>query len=572
MSKKVLAAFLLVVAVCSACGSDRECGIGQVPNYTLRGCVTLPPCDGGVVNELNECVRSVEEPERGIDGGVEEAGGDGSMDAGSRTRDSSPAKQDVGGMSGVSGSMTAQDGGVGMPNQKAAGAGGDRTSSAAGAGGADEPEGSSSGSGASMPRAAFCGDGHPDPGELCDGNCPTSCDPGAACAPLMLSGSAAMCTAQCLPNMISQCVGGDGCCPTGCTHATDVDCPVTCGDGVIDKSKKCDPQSTSMPCPTSCDDGNPCTVDMLIGTAMQCSAECVHTPITAAVGGDGCCPSGANANTDSDCPTRCGDGVVTGNEKCDPQSSCPSSCSSSDACHPATLQGAASTCDAICSTTTITAAVGGDGCCPSGANANTDSDCPTRCGDGVVTGDESCDGNCPTSCPALAGSGCVQQKLVGSAAQCTAKCESVTASDGLPCMNTGVCVGGQCQYCGDGIVNRDEECDPAALGWSTTTCGADCKRAVYKRCGSGSSGECPGGQHCWTGYCTTSCTANTTPNGPGTECPKIPNVGTPFCYTNQCVLPCGSTKDCPSGLDLCDNSATLGSTGAGSTCSSTGRN
>ena len=49
----------------------------------------------------------------------------------------------------------------------------------------------------------------------------------------------------------------------------------------------------------------------------NCSAACVATPVTACVGGDGCCPPGCTAVDDSDCPAICGDGVVETGETCD---------------------------------------------------------------------------------------------------------------------------------------------------------------------------------------------------------------------------------------------------------------
>src|SRR5579862_4847741 len=90
------------------------------------------------------------------------------------------------------------------------------------------------------------------------------------------------------------------------TKTTDVtcdeNCRFTCGNGTVDTSvgETCDTGITSGTgaCPTSCDDGDACTVDVLSGSA--CTAMCINTPITDPVNGDGCCPPGANANTDSD--------------------------------------------------------------------------------------------------------------------------------------------------------------------------------------------------------------------------------------------------------------------------------
>ncbi len=76
--------------------------------------------------------------------------------------------------------------------------------------------------------AAACGNSILDPGETCDppGSCPTSCvASGDACSPNVLVGLAASCTAQCQLQLVTSCADNDGCCPVGCTGATDSDCP-----------------------------------------------------------------------------------------------------------------------------------------------------------------------------------------------------------------------------------------------------------------------------------------------------------------------------------------------------------
>ena len=125
-----------------------------------------------------------------------------------------------------------------------------------------------------------------------------------------------------------------------------------------------------------CDDHVECTNDQL-DTA---TCTCTHTEITALVSGDGCCPSGGTYATDHDCSATCGNGIVEGNEMCDTgiasgSGACPTSCDDSMACTTDTLVSGG-TCDATCSHTTVTQAVNGDGCCPSGATGLTDDDCP----------------------------------------------------------------------------------------------------------------------------------------------------------------------------------------------------
>jgi MYXO-CTERM domain-containing protein len=79
--------------------------------------------------------------------------------------------------------------------------------------------------------SAVCDNSVVDTGETCDppSSCPTSCPRSAdACAPNVLTGFASSCTAACVVRTISECVGGDGCCPGSCTAANDSDCG---GDG-----------------------------------------------------------------------------------------------------------------------------------------------------------------------------------------------------------------------------------------------------------------------------------------------------------------------------------------------------
>lgn len=195
-----------------------------------------------------------------------------------------------------------------------------------------------------------CGDNMIDPGEMCDGNCPSTCPAPSACHIAMLSGSAASCSATCEVTEIVECISGDGCCAPGCKYPEDSDCSRSCGDGVVDPPELCEATSFDQPCPTQCDDGDPCTKDMLVGSAAECNAECVSSVITRPSSGDACCPSGANAANDDDCETKCGDGVVTGNETCDPMSSmpCPTSCDDGDRCTVDMLVGNASQCDSMC--------------------------------------------------------------------------------------------------------------------------------------------------------------------------------------------------------------------------------
>ena len=187
--------------------------------------------------------------------------------------------------------------------------------------------------------------------------------------------------------------------PSGANANTDADCTAMCGNGILEPGELCDTGITAGAgaCPAACDDGVACTTDALVN-AGSCQAACTTTPITQPVNGDGCCPAGATTANDNDCLPGCGNGVVDNGETCDTAiasgpGSCPTSCNDNMACTQDVLVNAG-TCTVVCSYQPITTPANGDGCCPSGANANNDNDCTPMCGNGVVeTGEECDDGN-----------------------------------------------------------------------------------------------------------------------------------------------------------------------------------
>ncbi|HKU37459.1 MAG TPA: hypothetical protein VJR89_04910 [Polyangiales bacterium] len=100
-----------------------------------------------------------------------------------------------------------------------------------------------------------------------------------------------------------------------------------CGDGIVQSNETCEANS-AKPCPSAadCDDHDACTRDLLSGSAASCTAACKHETVSEAKPGDGCCPAGANATTDSDCSAKCGNGVREGAEECDGSTGCDASC------------------------------------------------------------------------------------------------------------------------------------------------------------------------------------------------------------------------------------------------------
>jgi hypothetical protein len=374
--------------------------------------------------------------------------------------------------------------------------------------------------------SAACGDGVLQTPEVCDGNCPTAC-PALGCQLRTLSGTAATCDARCVQSgTITRCASNDGCCPAGCNAANDNDCTPTCGNGVLEGSEVCDGN-----CPTSCP-ANRCQTRTLSGSAATCNAKCVDGPVTATcANGDGCCPaSGCNANNDNDCGATCGNGVIEGTEVCD--GNCPTACPA-QGCNLFTLSGTG--CSARCAAAgTITACANGDGCCPSGCNANNDNNCSSSCGNRIVEAPEVCDGNCPTSCPAQ---GCQLRALSGSATTCNAQCvngatiTSCASNDG--CCPTGCNANNDnncTPSCGNGIVETGELCDgscPTACpqmgcqlySLTGTACTRACTAAgTQTQCLAAADGCCPAG-------CSAATDGDCTPTPPTNDkCDKATDI------------------------------------------------
>jgi hypothetical protein len=258
--------------------------------------------------------------------------------------------------------------------------------------------------------SAVCGDGLIGAGEQCDtgispgdpGSCPTACADQNPCTEDTLV-SAGSCTAHCEFPVITDFLGGDGCCPQGGDATVDSDCTEVCGNGVVEPSEQCDTgigagQTGACPQTTAdCDDSDPCTTDSL-ESAGTCQAHCDHETVTALQDGDGCCPAGGSSLTDDDCPVACGNGVVEAGETCDSgiSSGSPGACPTAADCDDqlsCTIDSVVNdgTCQAECDHQAITACTGGDGCCPSGCDPSSDSDCQGVCGDGTLDGGETCD-------------------------------------------------------------------------------------------------------------------------------------------------------------------------------------
>jgi hypothetical protein len=274
-----------------------------------------------------------------------------------------------------------------------------------------------------------CGNGVVEPGELCDGNCPTSCA-AVGCQLRVPMGNPAACNVQCVNGSLqTACANGDSCCPSACNSTNDSDCQPVCGNGVVERAagETCDPPSACATQMGACvsDADN---VRTSSGSVNACTYVCTTTP-RACGPADGFCPTGCGPTRDVDCP-GCGNGRIEAGETCDVAPAgvvCSGiNCTDSDSCTADTRTGANASCNVGCTHTPITACTSGDGCCPGGGsgacNRNNDGDCAAVCGNGVVESGETCDtalaNSCPTSCPQMA---CVLPALVNRGT-CTAAC------------------------------------------------------------------------------------------------------------------------------------------------------
>ena len=411
-----------------------------------------------------------------------------------------------------------------------------------------------------------CGNGVLDEGEMCDpainsgsGLCERGCA-APACSTAILIGSANTCDATCVIEAIA-CLNADGCCPIGCDSSTDDDCTNTCGNGVLEIPELCD----GADCPTTCGGADACSRSTLKGSSDNCTATCLETSVEACVDADGCCPTGCDANSDSDCASAdlCGNDSIDDGETCDGE--CPESCDDNDSCTVDQKIGSADTCSVRCVFETIDMCVSNDGCCPAGCTEANDSDCDPKCGNGTIDDGEICDGNCPSSCDD--NQVCTADKLIGSSTTCNGECSFTTINQ---CKNGDGCCPNNCTFDND----NDCACVPDTCNGLNLECGNHddgCQGTI--NCGTCNTGTCNVAGQCVDagngqvgdacaadndcamsvlgslclnepgGYCSENCISLIAPCANSTDfCVDDPNMG-----VGNCRKGCSSNNDCRQG-------------------------
>ena len=387
-----------------------------------------------------------------------------------------------------------------------------------------------------VPLAPMCGDGVVNGGDVCD-------------AP-DLDGHD--CTDHGYVNP-----AGLGCAAT-CDAYVTTGCTASCGNGTAEPGEPCDTGGDSASCDADC-------------TAVSC--------------GDGACNGAAGEDAvtcAADCPTTCGDALITGGEVCDGANLAGQDCTDHGYVAPAGLACAAgcaafdtSGCAAVCGNSTpepgescdtggdspgcdgdCTAVSCGDGRCNAAAGedaATCIDDCGTVCGDALVTGAEVCDG------ANLAGQDCTDHGYVASAGLacaascdgfdtdgCTAACGNSVAEPGEDCDDGGVdtlSCDASCAavVCGDGAITGAEVCDGAELGGQDCTdhgfvgaaglaCAAGCDGVLTAGCAAacGNGAQEPGEPCDGGGADTATCDADCT---------------LPACGDGDCNAAAGESQD-----------------------------
>lgn len=387
--------------------------------------------------------------------------------------------------------------------------------------------------------SAQCGNGTVDPGELCDGNCPASCDDGQACTTDRMVGGPSTCNAQCVNDPITTCVSGDSCCPAGCTSDNDTDCacvPRTCADvgyvcGTLDTGCNSTIDCGTCNVTQTCSQGACLNVppDRGIGSACTSDAGCESgTCLTEAGYGYpggycvGVCDvfglSCDGAPADGVCDAQVCVRSCTVNTDCRTGYECYAELGSSvKACHPVGL--GARTIGQSC-TSSMDCAGGQNVFCGGPADGYRNGYCQRYC---------SASATCPS------GSHCAfSTSGVGLCLRdCTANssCRG-NGADGYMCYDTDMDGSSECFVAGTGAGGVGAPCEGP---WN-------CGGGQWGRCGS-ESGGFP------DGYCSIACGANQSTCPTGSHCGSVVT-------TSYCVDDCTTTSNCRAGY-TCQDDGTI---------------
>jgi len=269
---------------------------------------------------------------------------------------------------------------------------------------------------------------------------------------------------------------------------------------VVEGNETCDNN-----CPTSCDDSNACTLDSLVGSAVNCSAQCLHQTISQCTSGDGCCPAGCNHGNDTDCTGTAAIGAA-----CTQGSDCAAgACITQD-----TSGWSAGYCSLGCTT---------DGECGAG----------NHCGAKDLNGNGVCLKTCTVVGDCRMHYTCVDAEGDGSK-----ECYPTGDGDGTvggPCSSTGDCAGGP-----------NALCEQPSASWKNGYCSLGCNADF----------PCPSGSQCAAGLgiCIKSCTGAADCRGNGYECLDALATGTKVCVNSANGVgkigdPCAGIWDCGGGAN-----------------------
>jgi hypothetical protein len=253
----------------------------------------------------------------------------------------------------------------------------------------------------------------------------------------------------------------------------------------------------------------------------------------------------SSAGDKGEATQACGNGMREGEELCD-GADCPTRCTSTSACVKVELEGSAENCNAKCVTAEITecSAAALDGCCPSGCNYGSDMDCSQECGDGVLSDPETCEPGsaghpCPTVRECEDGDPCTEDKVTGSAEQCSAECAH------SPLMRTVV------------VCDDDDPCTEDSMVESAAACVYEC---AYNR-SRPEPGNCADNDPCTddtpvmsTSRCAYECPHTRSRPEPGNCADTDPCTDdTPVMSTTKCAFECPHTRRQPTAASCNDN-------------------